>query len=338
MTNPRETIRAVFDRLPGGMRDTVRSGFSSVRGINQMKRNQSLLALRLAELEHRAGPNGHRPPPPVVDPRFAGGITSRVCTQAQFDEPWFAERCAALGEEVRWRRKLWEHAYIAHALDALGASSPGHRGLGFGVGREAMVAYLAGRGCSIVATDLDPTDKDARAWTETDQHAVGELAALARPDLCAPSDFAERVSWRAVDMRSIDPDLTGFDFCWSACCLEHLGTLDAGLQFAERSLDTLRPGGIAVHTTEFNLSSNDATPSEGPTVLYRKRDLEAMAARLEAAGHEVAAFDLEPGTGVLDEFVDVPPFLDEPLLRLAFREFTTTSIALIIRKGSTVPT
>ena len=132
-------------------------------------------------------------------------------------------------------------------------------------------------------------------------------------------------------MRAIPTELTGFDFCWSACSLEHLGTLEAGLAFVERSLATLRPGGIAVHTTEFNLSSDDRTPMEGPTVLFRRRDMLDLAARLEAAGHQVAAFDLDPGTGVLDEYVDLPPFLDEPLLRLAFREFTTTSIALIIR-------
>jgi SAM-dependent methyltransferase len=332
MTTARETVRVAFDRLPAGMRDTIRGRFATVRGLDQLKRNQAMLAVRLAALEHGTASGGAADRPVVADDRFAG-LTSRICTQAQFDEPWFTARCAALGEEVRWRRKLWEHAYIAHALDTLGTVGDGQRGLGFGVGREAMVAYLAGKGCTIVATDLDAGEREARAWTETDQHAAGELAALARGDLCPAGEFAARVTWLPVDMRAIPAELTGFDFCWSACSLEHLGTLDAGLAFIERSLATLRPGGIAVHTTEFNLSSDDRTPMEGPTVLFRRRDMVDLAARLEAAGHEVAAFDLDPGSGVLDEFVDLPPFLDEPLLRLAFREFTTTSIALVIRAG-----
>ncbi|MGH9138154.1 MAG: methyltransferase, partial [Acidimicrobiales bacterium] len=251
-----------------------------LRGIGQLKRNQAALAVRLAELERRLG-GGERAGTAerVDDPRFGGSITSRVCTQAQFEAPWFDEWCAALGIDGRWRRKVWEHAYIAHVMAALGADAPSHRGLGFGVGREPMVAYFAGRGNTIVATDLDPGDKRTRSWAETDQHAAGQLAELVRPELCDPADFATRVTWRAVDMNEIPGDLDGFDFCWSACSLEHLGTLAAGLDFVERSLATLRPGGIAVHTTEFNVDSDDETVTEGPTVLYRRRDLIELARR-----------------------------------------------------------
>ncbi len=297
-----------------------------------MKRNQSTLAVRLAELERRL--DGAPSRPVVDDARFAGSITSRVCTQAQFNEPWFDKWCEALGIEGRWHRKVWEHAYIAHAISTLGADAPGNRGLGFGVGREPLVAHFAGRGCSILATDLDPDDRRAQAWAETDQHAAGKLAELARPQLCEPADFADRVEWRAVDMTAIAGDLDGFDFCWSACSLEHLGSLGAGLDFVEQSVARLRPGGVAVHTTELNVDSDDATATEGPTVLYRRRDLRDLARRLEAAGHQVASFDFDPGTGVLDEFVDLPPFADEPLLRLSFRQFTTMSIALVIRAAT----
>ena len=43
------------------------------------------------------------------------------------------------------------------------------------------------------------------------------------------------------------------------------------------SLRFLRPGGIAIHTTEFNVSSNDNTVADGDTVIYRKRDIEDLA-------------------------------------------------------------
>lgn len=132
-------------------------------------------------------------------------------------------------------------------------------------------------------------------------------------------------------MNAIPEALRGFDFCWSACALEHLGSLEAGARFVESSLRTLAPGGVAVHTTEFNLSSNDDTVDAGHTVIYRRRDLEALAERLRARGHHVEPLDFDPGSGVLDRYVDVPPFLAEPHLRLRLERFDCTSIGLIVR-------
>ena len=89
-----------------------------------------------------------------------------------------------------------------------------------------------------------------------------------------------------------------FDFCWSCCALEHLGSLSAGLRFIERSLDTLRPGGWAVHTTEFNLFSDAATVERGATVLYRQRDLKWLVEHLQRQGHQSAPLDLTLGDQV----------------------------------------
>ncbi|MBV8302888.1 MAG: hypothetical protein JOZ04_01660 [Acidimicrobiia bacterium] len=134
-------------------------------------------------------------------------------------------------------------------------------------------------------------------------------------------------------MTDVPDDLRGFDFCWSLCAMEHLGSLEAGLHFVERSLDCLRPGGVAVHTTELNLSSDVSTLDGGTTVLYRKRDLESLVAQLEAGGHKVAPLDLDPGDGVLDAYVDGPPWIDwpgRPVLRVDVEGFVTTSFALVI--------
>lgn len=294
------------------------------------KRNQAMLARRLAKLEGAMGSES-APPSTTSDSRFPPGIRSRACTQAQLQEPWFRSWCEALGERPRFHRKLWERAYIIHTLDCLGMLGPGRRGVGFGVGREPLVAFFSGRGCEIVATDLPPTAREARVWSSAHQH--GELDDLLRPGLCPEARFRELVTVRRVDMRSLPPDLAGFDFCWSACALEHLGSLEAGMDFVRQSMRTLVPGGIAVHTTELNVTSDGTTISSGPTVLYRRRDLEALARELEAAGHEVAALDLEPGDGVLDEYVDVPPYSVEPHLKIWLDEYTITSVALVIRAG-----
>lgn len=276
------SVRMLFERLPSSARATVRDKRDLLRGFSQLKRNQGILAKRIAELEIVLG--RHTSAPVVSDPRFPAAVRSRVCTQSQFSQEWYREWCLALGREPQANRKLWEFAYIAHILDEVGKLQPGRRGLGFGVGHEPLVALFAGQGCTLVATDLSPDAEDARVWANTDQHAR-DADGLLFTSLCEPDAFRNLVSWRPVDMRSVPSDLTDFDFCWSACSLEHLGSIEAGLDFIKRSIATLAPGGIAVHTTEYNVWSNDDTVSHGSTVLYRRRDLESLVEQLEAAGH-----------------------------------------------------
>jgi hypothetical protein len=85
------------------------------------------------------------------------------------------------------------------------------------------------------------------------------------------------VNFRPVDMRDLRlPWDETFDFLWSSCSLEHLGSLEAGMDFVKQSTDLLKPGGVAVYTTEFNVSSNDETLTSGPLVVYRKRDVEKL--------------------------------------------------------------
>jgi SAM-dependent methyltransferase len=324
-------VRKGVDRLPPELRKEVGQRASELKGLRRLKANQALLARRLYDLEARTVPAA--PVPDVPDDRFPAGVRSRVCTQAQLSEPWLEAWCAELREPMYAHRKTWEFAYIAEVLQRLDLLHPGTRALGFGVGREPLVAALAARGVEVLATDIDPTSKEARAWLRTDQHA-DNVDAMQRPAVCDPDTFRRLVSWRAVDMRDIPSDLQGFDFCWSACAFEHLGSLDEGLRFVERSIDTLRPGGIAVHTTEFNLSSDDDTIDSGPVVVYRKQDLEAFRARIEGQGHELAAFDLDQGDGVLDHYVDLPPYSTEPCLRFLWGGYTLTSVALVIRKRS----
>jgi hypothetical protein len=107
-------------------------------------------------------------------------------------------------------------------------------------------------------------------------------------------------------------------------------------------MECLKPGGVAVHTTEFNLSSNDETGSKGSCVIYRLRDIEDICYRLTAQGHQVAPIDLDPGSEELDLFVDPPPYYQsakEPYgrikhLRLSLFGYVSTSIGLIIRKAA----
>jgi SAM-dependent methyltransferase len=325
----KRVIRTMFEWLPESLRRSIVRRRAEFRGIGQLKKNQALLAKHLADLEWAQGA-ARSAQEAVDDDRFPPHVRSLLCTEAQLHEPWFEEWCDAMAEPPLAHRKTWEFAYVAEVLDALGMLEPGRRGLGFGVGREPLVSLFADRGVEVLATDLASTAREAKGWARSDQHAVG-VEDMLRPNVRDPEAFRKLVTWQAVDMRAIPESLRSFDFCWSVCSLEHLGTLANGLDFIEQSLETLAPGGIAVHTTEFNLSSDEDTIEAGPTVIYRERDIRELKERLEAAGHQVAAFDFSHGGGLLDQYVDVPPFADEPVLRFLYASYALTSIAIVVR-------
>lgn len=262
-------------------------------------------------------------------------LTSQLCNQEQMQTPAFAEWCRRIKEPPRFHRKQWEFFYIAQALEERGMLAPGRRGLGYGVGREPLASLFASYGCEIVATDLHPEGAKASGWLDSGQHAR-DVSYLNERGLCDPVAFTPLTTFRYLDMNQIPGDLRNFDFTWSACSLEHVGSIELGLEFIRRSLDCLRPGGVAVHTTEFNLNSNSDTITAGGTVIFRRCDLEMLASSLRHEGHEIS-LDLRPGRGPADFHIDVPPYSADPHLRLQLGSYVCTSIGLIIRKsGGTI--
>ena len=265
------------------------------------------------------------------------GTVSSLCTFDQLDSPRFRHWAAAIQEPWRAHRKLWELAYICEALEERGMLQPGRRGLGFAVGAEKLPAFFAARGCLITATDLPVEDERNQQWAKTGQW-VGNLASLNHTSLCPEQTFRDNVTYRPVDMNQIPADLTGFDFTWSTCSFEHCGSIDLGLRFLEEQMRCLKPGGVAVHTTEFNLSSNDATVTDGGCVIFRLKDIERIITLLRARGHAVEPLDLATGNTELDRHIDPSPYTQDRHLRLDLFGYASTSIGLIIRKGSAGPT
>ena len=269
------------------------------------------------------------------------GLVSQLCRHATLDSAVFRGWANRLLEPWRAHRKLWELAFICQALDERGMLQPGRKGLGFAVGAEKLPSFFASRGCRVTATDLPSDDERNKPWAQTGQW-VGNLEALNASGLCPETTFRDRVAYRPVDMNHIPEDLGGYDFTWSTCSFEHCGNLDLGLRFLERQMDCLRPGGVAVHTTEFNLSSNDATLADGPCVIYRLRDVESVCQRLVDQGHRIEPIDLDPGRDPLDQVIDTPPYhqwaTDPPArikhLRLNLAGYASTSIALIVHKAA----
>jgi len=268
-----------------------------------------------------------------VEPSFSGEqmLVSQLCTQSQFGTPIFARWRDELLLKPNFHCKHWEWVYIAQALAERGLLGAGRKGLGFGVGQEPLPSLFAKHGVEVLATDLDFAAATQLGWVQGNQH-LSSIEILNQRGIAPKADFERLVKVRNVDMNEIPADLAGFDFAWSTCALGHLGNLQKGLAFIEASLRTLKPGGIAVHTTEFNLSSDQETLENANTSVYRKRDIEALVKRLTAQGHEIRV-NYNFGGGELDRHIDRPPYSADKHLKIRLGAYVITSLGLIIRKN-----
>ncbi len=105
------------------------------------------------------------------------------------------------------------------------------------------------------------------------------------------------------------------------------------MDFVINSMKTLKPGGVAVHTTEFNLYSDENTIDYPGLCLYRKKDMIELAMELGELGYEVEPFDWNLGHTVYDGFVDLPPYCYKDLhLRFLLEKYPTTSVGIIVYK------
>lgn len=309
----------------------MRRAFSLTNEFQGFMRSYSVSEPYRAPLFLLDPPAAHNVPTRFGPPSLAQP-TSQLCTQRQVVEPAYSRWCQALDILPNIHRKHWEYAYVVAVMDAAGVLLPGRRALAFGVGTDHTPSYLASRGMLVVATDAPPGAIVGHGWETTNQHA-DNLDQLFYSNLVSKEEFNRLVTYRQADMNAIPDDLRDFDVCWSSCCFEHLGSLRQGLDFVVNTLDTLRPGGISVHTTEFNISSNEDT-LEVPTLsIFRKRDIEGLMSRLVDAGHAVWPLNLHPGTEKIDEHVDLPPYA-EPHLKLQLQDYTCTSLGIVVRKRS----
>lgn len=282
-------------------------------------------------------------------------LNTVLCRQVDFQADWYhywRQQIAAAAPEldsanlaswgVVWRgmldpktlhRKLWEWCAISQALAERSLLAPGKRGIGFAVGTEPLASLFAARGADIVASDYGAAT-NAAGWAQTGQLA-DSLATIHWPGFLSFAVFQQRVRYQDINMADLShlPD-QAFDFGWSSCAFEHLGSLEAGIQFVVQSMACLKPGGVAVHTTEFNVSSNTHTLDVGPNVIYRRQDIEALDCRLRQIGCALEPMDFDPGSQEHDLAFDSPPYysLGRQHVKLQLGGYVTTSALLIIRK------
>jgi 2-polyprenyl-3-methyl-5-hydroxy-6-metoxy-1,4-benzoquinol methylase len=273
-----------------------------------------------------------RPAPMYTNP------ISCLCTQDSMETAGYKYLCEGLLKEVpSFHRKQWEFAYILEMLNLHGKLKPGMRGLGFGCGKERLVPAMAALGVELVVTDLDFVEAQAKGWTATNQHSSNlDSFKVFCPHVCSEEQLLS-LQYRTVDMNKIPQDLMtmGFDFVWSSCSLEHVGSLAEAKRFIYSTAHCLKPGGVAVHTTEFNLSSNDRTLESGPTVLFRKKDVLEVQEELKKLDALMYPPDFNPGDRELDKYIDLPPYLGSEQrrhLKLQVDEYNCTSIGICFRR------
>ena len=144
-------------------------------------------------------------------------------------------------------------------------------------------------------------------------------------------------------MNHVPADLGTFDIAWSSCVIEHLGSPQHGMDFVLESCRLLKPGGIAVHTTEMELTDKPKTMDYGNCAIYRVDDFIDLERRLASVGC-TASFNFSIGMETFeDRWVSLlahpihGPHLPDPdglHLKLVLGDSVSTSFGILIRAGS----
>ena len=308
----------------------------SLREIANLRANSKMFATYIADMTYNSQISAI-----AADKPNRIAAKGRVCKQSDFSAPWFLYWVKRLKAAPRLHRKLWEDAYVVQCLWERGCLRAGKTGLGFAVGMEPLPSLFASCGARITATDLSPDDERSHGWSSTDQHA-SNIEALWKSQIVGRKKFFENCSFEFVDMTMIPSKFDGqFDFCWSVCALEHLGSLQKGLEFIRNSARTLKPGGFAVHTTEYNTADGE-TIDNWPTVLYQRKHFATLKSMVEEVGCTLVDIDFDVGNELFDGYVDVPPFPHQdgrglampnaPQIKISVDGFPTTSIAIVVKK------
>ena len=277
---------------------------------------------------------------PIINPLQAGlkigqaaqgqPFASSLCRFEDMITDEYLHICKAIGQKPVVHRKQWEFAYIYWKLLNHNMLSPGKKGLGFGVGSEPLPAAFVAMKCQILATDA-PCDANDQGWALTGQHA-SSLDALRKPELVSDDEFTKLCDFMPLDMNDYESIPSDWQFHWSSCVIEHLGGIQKAIDFLVQSSLRLAPGGIAVHTTEFNLSSNEDTIDEPGACILRKCDLERLSEMLCSVGLSMESLVLDPGSHAYNYHVDVPPYELYNHLRLELGNYVSTSLGIVIKR------
>lgn len=159
-------------------------------------------------------------------------------------EPAFQQTLSTLGLAYNHHRKPWEFVSITQILRERGMLDGTKVGLGLGTGVEPLSFYFANHARDVIATDLFSADTK---W---------DCARFEPDSVYAASPFPyerERLTFRNMDMTVIDLPQASVDFVWSTSSVEHVSSVEKYLEVFKGIERVLKPGGVAVIVTEWNL-------------------------------------------------------------------------------------
>jgi SAM-dependent methyltransferase len=175
---------------------------------------------------------------------------NKICDRRDWEHPAWRRALKDLGyvaDPARHHRKEWEFAQAVYGLRKLRCLSPDAAALGLASGTEPIVYFLAGRLRAVVATDLYAGDFSEH---EADPRMLRD------PEAFAPFSYhRDRLTVRRMDATRIDYDAESFDLVFCLSSFEHFGPRRVQRQSLAEIHRVLRPGGVAVLTTEVILNA-----------------------------------------------------------------------------------
>jgi SAM-dependent methyltransferase len=149
--------------------------------------------------------------------------------------------------------KQWECAMMLRTLSEVGILRPRALLAGIGAGTEDTTYALAAQGCIVFPCD--------RYLEQTPWSDVAPAGMMVRPAQYSQFDYPTgAVIPVHTDARALSLPSDFFDGVYSAGSIEHFGSLDAVAAAAEEIGRVLKPGGVAVLTTEFRLGGPNDRP------------------------------------------------------------------------------
>ena len=183
-------------------------------------------------------------------PPADGPPLNKICDRSDWARPAWRQALEDLGyspDPARVHRKEWEFAQGVYGLRKLRCLSPVAAALGLGAGAEPIIFFLAGRLRRVVATDLYAGDFSRH---EADPRILRD------PEAFAPFSYdRDRLEVRQMDATAIDYEPESFDVVFSFSSFEHFGSRRAQRACLTGMYRVLRPGGVAVLTTEVILNT-----------------------------------------------------------------------------------
>lgn len=272
-------------------------------------------------------------------------LSSKLTTQKDMESEWVRYWCRKMHIKPIYHRKLWEFCFFLQALHENLEIENALDGIGFGCGEEPLASVLCSFGHKVTVTDLSPEKVRNLGWVETNQH-TDSLEKSFYSDIITRETFYDLARLEYVDMNDVPSSLHGhYDYCYSICALEHLGSIRKGLDFVINSTKCLKPGGVAIHTTEFNFTNHPEEIDHWPTVIFKEKHMSQLFQELEDEGCTALPLNLDFSTGILDRFIDIPPYslddgniynndpFDQKVhLKLNVDGFPCTCIGIIVKK------